>query len=252
MILCDEFMELRLVAAPHKKIRSHYRNGKPGFPARMAFLHPDVLPSFVEMQEACDWNIVLTDIWRASLVSLNRKYPDAKPMRRTVQPPAWSAHGYGFAIDIDTAPTLKRMKCSKRELDEFMAAHGFHCHRRDHRRGSEDFHFNGLVLPGQDWMRYASKTRTSPAVEQMIRATYGKYWRMTANQKQRCLKFLKLYPGEIDSVFGPWSKTAARSFQKAWRLRADGIIGPDTGRLLQFRCAELRCKPVNRLWTVTG
>jgi hypothetical protein len=249
----DVFMELELEALPIKQIRSHYRQGRPGFPARMGFMHPACVEAFIEMQEAAGWNIVLTDAWRAALMSLKRKYPEGKPMRRGTQPPAYSGHNYGFSIDIDTSATLKRMKMTKRQLDTFMREYGFVCHRLDHRRGSEDWHYNALVLgKGFDhWMKYAGR-RTSSAVERMIKETYGKHWKPTNKQIQRYMKFLKLYPGRIDGDMGPMSKTAVRAFQRAWKLAADGAPGPKTCRVLSFRCAELRNDLINDLWTVTG
>jgi hypothetical protein len=154
---------------------------------------------------------------------------------------------------VDVKRTLRRLRWTKRRLDEFMASFGFYCHRLDHKRGNEDWHYNGLVLPGADWFdTYATRTRSSPALEWMIVGTYGHYWRMTKKQQQRCLKFLHLYPGDIDGKFGKMSKTAARSFQRAWHLKTDGIIGKKSGRVLQFRCAELRNPLVQDLWTVTG
>lgn len=248
---CDEWMDLLLEALPHQKIRSSYRKGRPGFPSRLAFMHPDAVAAFVRMEEACGWRIVLTDAWRASLVSLNRRYPVGKPVRRTTQPPAWSGHNHGFSIDIDVDLTLKLTGWTKRELDVFMEGFGFYCHRRDHRRGSEDWHYNAIVLPGDDWMRHAGRV-TSPAVEAMMKAIYGRYWRMTVRQKQRSLKHLKLYPGAIDGVWGGWSKKAAVAFQRAWHLTPDGVVGARTGRLLAFRCAELRNPLVRDLWTVKG
>lgn len=249
----DTFMELKLAPLPRKKIRSHYKKGDFGFPSRMSFLHPKCAAAFVEMQMAAGWDIVLTDAWRAGAMSRKRKYPKGKPMRRSTKAPAHSGHNYGFSIDIDTAATMKRMKLSKKELDAFMARFGFVCHRKDHRRAIEDWHYNALVLGGgpERWLKESKWRRsTARSVEMMIREAYGDYWSPSTKQKQVYLKFLGMYSGKIDGDFGPKSKAAAREFQRQWHLKVDGVIGKKTSRVLAFRCAELKNAHVKDLWTV--
>lgn len=253
MRYCDFFMELKLARMPVEKVRSRYRRDRSaGFPVRLGFLHPEALVAFVAMQEACGWLIVLSDGWRAAIVSLEKKYPPGKPANKYSQFPAHSGHNFGYSIDVDVPATLRLTGWSKRELDDFMASFGFYCHRRDHKRGKEEWHYNALFIGAVDWMRYATATRTSQALERMVVGTYGDTWRVTQKQAQRGLKLLGLYPGEIDGKWGNWSKVAARSFQRAWHLKEDGVIGVKSGRVLQLRCAELRNPLVQDLWTVKG
>lgn len=243
-------MKLELVALDHENIRSSYRDGEAGFPARLAFLHPEAAGAFARMNEAAGGNIVLTDCWRSALISLQRKFPIDRPPRPGVQRPGLSAHNWGFAIDIDTAATLKRTAMTKARFDGFAAAFGWHCHRRDHKRGAEDWHFNALVMPG-DWTRIGSSS-TAPAVEAMIVATYGRHWTMTELDAQRALADEGFYAGELDGIWGAMSAAAAAAFQRAWRLKADGVVGALTGRLLALRAAEREQPLVAKLWTVTG
>lgn len=253
----DDFMPLALTPIPRQIIRSHYKDGEPGFPGRMSFLHPRCASAFGNMQAEAGWNIVLSDAWRAGAMSLKRKYPKypkKRPSSKGTQPPGYSGHNYGFSIDISVSMTLRRMGMNKKQLDAFMAEHGFICHRKDHRRTWEEWHYNALVLSeGPAYWLKASRWRLSTArsVEKMIEEAYGHYWRPSDKQKQRYLKFLKLYSGKIDGDFGPKSKAAARAFQKAWCLKVDGVVGPKTSRVLAFRCAELRNPHVKDLWTVT-
>lgn len=251
--LCEDFMDLSLARVPVELTRSAYRRDRsPGFPARLGFLHPEALQAFLGMQEQCGWKIVLSDCWRAVIISLVKKYPIAGPTNRYAQFPAHSGHNYGFSIDVDVTATLRLTGWTKRQLDEFMASFGWHCHRLDHKRGKEEWHYNALFIGAIDWMKFATKTRSSTALEKMIVGTYGDTWRLSRKQAQRALKFLGLYPGEVDGVWGTQSKVAARSFQRTWHLKPDGIIGTKSGRVLQLRCAEMRNPLVKDLWTVQG
>lgn len=251
---CDQFMRLDLVKLPYRRIPGIYGANKTQFAKRLAFMHPVCATSFLIMQEECSWNIVLSDAWRASLSSLHRKFPPGKPVRRGTQRPGYSGHNYGFSIDIAVTKTMRRMGFKrKRDLDEYMIEHYFFCHRQDHRRDREEWHYNSLVLGigPQKWLRYAGRS-TAGAVEAMIRAVYGTYWKPSKRQLQRNLKYVKLYHGEIDGKIGPLSNTAVRVFQGAWRLKADGVAGPRTCRTLAFRCAELRNPLIKSLWSVRG
>jgi len=232
-------MDLKLVGTPYKT-PSHYNGGLPGFPKRLGFLHSDVLNAFVEMQEASGWNIVLTDCWRSAATSLRRKYPKGKKMRKHVQPPGYSGHNYGFSIDVSVNLTLKKMGVSKKQLDTFMQAFGFYCHRKDHRIASECWHYNALVLGEgpEHWLKFASWRNTSGAVEAMIEETYGRFWSMSDRCVQIKLTRLGHYKGEIDGKFGKHSQSAAKAFQRAWHLKIDGDVGPRTGRVLSFVVAE--------------
>lgn len=56
---------------------------------------------------------------------------------------------------------------------------------------------------------------------------------------QRRLRALGLRPGTIDGFFGPQTSAAVEAFQRAARMRVDGIVGPQTRRALRKASAPL-------------
>lgn len=242
---------LDLVPLPYEKIPGNYGKAGTTFARRLAFMHPACAAKFLELEEATGWNIVVTDMWRASLSSLARKYPAGKPARPGTQPPAYSAHNYGFAIDIDVEKTMKRLVIKKPELDAIMAEHGFYCHRRDGKLEREAWHYNCVVVgdvPTQ-WLRFAGKKSTAGAVEAMIEALYGRFWALTeVIDAQAMLQRIGMYHGEIDGIAGPLTREAIKAFQRAWKLVVDGKLGPRTNRTLAFRAAELSSPALASLW----
>jgi len=77
--------------------------------------------------------------------------------------------------------------------------------------------------------------------EKMLAALYGDAWKLTKTTAQSCLAKLGFYHGEIDGAIGPQSKQAIAAFQRAWRLKADETLTPQTLRVLWFvaACADL-------------
>jgi N-acetylmuramoyl-L-alanine amidase len=55
---------------------------------------------------------------------------------------------------------------------------------------------------------------------------------------QRKLKYLKLYLGPIDGLFGEGVKIAVKTFQRQQGLAADGIVGLSTLESLGFLYIE--------------
>ena len=55
---------------------------------------------------------------------------------------------------------------------------------------------------------------------------------------QKKLKYLKLYLGPIDGLFGEGVKTAVKTFQRHQGLAADGIVGFSTLEALGFLYIE--------------
>lgn len=245
-------MKLLLEPLAYECIPGIYGRSGTGFPRRMAYLHPDAASLFAEMQDSMSWSVTLSDCWRSSVASLNRKWPPGRPMRPGTQPPAFSAHNYGLAIDIDVDRTLRVLGCSKEHLDVTMAKHHWFCHRRDHRRGREDWHYNCLGVGGhpQRLLMLASRRSTARAVEHAIVELYGRSWEMTPLELQQHLAAVRLYDGELDAIIGPLSISAIKAFQRAWHLKPDGDPGPRTRRTLAFRVAELECDLVNHYWNV--
>ncbi len=62
---------------------------------------------------------------------------------------------------------------------------------------------------------------------------------MTAKQHQCLLGCLGYYQGAMDGIWGPESRKAAREFQKAQGLTADGVIGKESEKALLRAIAQL-------------
>lgn len=241
---------LRLKRLDHTTIPGIYGSEKNLFPRRMSFLHPAAIEKFQELQHHTNNSIVLSDMWRSSTASLRRKYPRGRLPRRGVAKPAFSAHNYGLAIDVAVDATLTRTGFRTKEaLDIFMAQHGWFCHRPDHRRGREDWHYNFLGSNAKRLLRLRPPDRpTSDLVEAKIKSYYRRSWRTDTHTVQAALRVCGLYEGEVDGIAGPHTKAAMRAFQRALKLRQDGVVGPITARVLWYRAAELTCPALSFLW----
>ncbi len=158
--------------------------------------------------------------------------------RKGAQPPGWSGHNYGRSIDLDLKATMKNLGLrSKRELDEWMAARGWYCHRRDHRWRHECWHYNYLGPDGGGYLQDGDR-RTNAALQRLLKALYGEHWTLTAVEIQKALAQLRMYGGAIDGDIGPISRAAVRAFQRAWGLKVDGVPGKKTQRTLAYVTAE--------------
>lgn len=51
---------------------------------------------------------------------------------------------------------------------------------------------------------------------------------------QKLLRYGQFRPGPVDGIFGPKTEAGVKRFQKAYQLKADGIIGPKTWRKLLY------------------
>lgn len=208
-----------------------YGPTKDQLPARMRYLAPGAALSFEA--ELAD-HVIVSDMLRSPESSLR-----ARREKRGAQRPGYSGHNYGYSIDIAVAQTMKQLDLpAKRDLDEWMAKRGWHCHRRDHRCVSEEWHYNYF---GTDVGRFvrASDKRTSAGLERKIVKNYGRWWtKMSPQDAQRALQRLGLYDGDLDGKFGPLSREAARVFQRAWGLPATGKLDLTMRRTLAFVSAD--------------
>lgn len=199
-------------------------------PHRAALLHPMAARSFVDLYEASDRAIEVTDCFRTPQGSL-----DAMRSKRGVQPPGYSAHNYGLAVDLTIDEILRSPKWDYERILNFMAAYGWHCHRRDHRRGSEDWHFNWLGPKADAYLSlYPTRGWDAPA-EQRMQDIYGAEMKIPPSEIEERLSALGFRGTHVERV---------RAFQAKWGLVADGIAGPRTQRVLACVTAERVLKPI--------
>lgn len=228
-------LSLNLVSVPN--VLGIYGASKDVFPAKMARLHPDAAAAFAEAQKAAGVQIRVSDMFRTAEQSMM-----ARAQKAGVQPAGFSLHNYGIAIDIATDDVLKATKLNKAKLDAFMQEHGWYCHRKDGKRGFEDWHFNylGKGEAAAPFLKVsAGSTNTSAAGDAKIQSLYGEQLKLTPVEVQECLAHLKLYNGELDGLIGARSKEAIMAFQRTWRLQPSGQIDKKTERTLAYVSADI-------------
>ena len=212
-------------------------NGVAGrMPERTLYLEPAAADSFVA--NLLPW-VVVSDVLRSAESSLA-----AVRRGRGAQAPGFSAHNYGFAIDIDTKPTMKAGgHRNKAALDEAMERLGWFCHRRDHLLDSESWHYNFL---GVGYVVSPKSSRTSVDVEALIPRRYGADMAPSDAQCQAMLASLRMYSGAIDGDVGDLTREAVRVFQRAWaskRVTETGKLDAATRRTLAFVTASREVVP---------
>lgn len=213
-------------------------------PKRMRFMAPDVGPALLLLDKATG-GYIYTDMWRSADSSLA-----ARRVKRGVQRPGYSPHGFGFSVDLDLYAIMKEKKIKYGDILEVMKAHNWYCHRQDGAGPdeSEAWHFNYL---GDDPHKYLQHVDVNDhgtwasAVEARILERYGLDFVMSPVQIQSYLGQLKMYGGEVDgnsssSLF----REAVMVFQRAWDLDVDGVPGIMTQRTLAFVTATQQITPV--------
>jgi hypothetical protein len=226
------FMPLRLAVMKSDEVIGIYGKNKNIMPARALYLHPDAAKSY---REHLSEHVQISDMLRSAESSLN-----ARRRGRGAQRPGYSGHNFGLSIDLAVSKTIKRMGLkNKRALDGFMNERGWYCHRRDHKREFEEWHYNFF---GDEHDKYVRKTdrKTSAGIERKMTEVYGRWWhKMSATDAQRGLTRLGMYDGDLDGIFGPLSKEATRVFQRAWLLKnKDGKLDTMIKRTLAFVTAD--------------
>lgn len=190
-------------------------------PERALYLHPDAARAFAPLYRA---GFRFSDLFRSPESSL-----EAVKRGRGALPPGYSAHNYGLAFDLDVTHGMKLLGVKRKaDLDAYMAAAGWFCHRRDGKREHEEWHYNylgvGTVISG--------KVRTTAGyVEAAIVKLYGSELVTDDRTMQGQLKKLGLYGGALDGLLGPLSRQAINAFQRAWRLK-EGKADDRTRRTL--------------------
>jgi hypothetical protein len=210
--------------------------GPPGspLPGRMAFLHPDAAASLAAL-EAESGGLVYSDIYRDAMGSLT-----AHRAKAGVEPPGYSAHGYGLAFDLAVDESVERSGKSYEQLLALLQSHGWYCYCRDGQRGKEDWHFNWLGDRAANIMVQLELDNRRTwwfAAELNILALYPEVGhRMNPIEIQKALAELGLYRGAIDGNLGPLSTSAAVHFGAAWDTPPRGTVFE---RTLRFAAAKV-------------
>jgi len=224
-----------------------YGTGKGGvpagdyFPPSAALLHPDAVPAFLAVEAGTGKKLRCSDMFRSPEASLQ-----AMMTKSGVQPPGYSGHNFGFSIDVATDACLKSFGMTKQAFDEMMASYGWYCHRKDHQRGSEDWHFNhfGTGDAAAPWLAACAKSVvTSAGVEAKMVATYGASFQLSNVELQTLLQKLKMYGGDLDGDIGPRSQQAILAFERAWQLPMDGVADAKMMRTLATVASEQSVSP---------
>jgi len=227
-------IRLRVIAPDQVIADPECEYSKNILPARARFLAPDAASSW--LCGGLNEFVVTSDMRRAAESSLL-----AIRTKKGALPPGWSGHGFGECVDIGTKATAKNLGFPirsgwKRQLDDWMAARGWYCHRTDHLTNKEQHHYNFLGHKGGGFLRKGEPT-TGNALERKLQSLYT--FKLSKKDIQWDLKKLGFYSGEIDGIIGPLSKQAVKAFQRAWGLKSDGDPGPVTQRCLSFVAAEI-------------
>lgn len=227
---------LDLVQLPADKVRGVYTiGGVPGrMPARALYLHPLCAPRFLAMTPGV---ITVSDMFRSAESSLA-----AVKSGRGAQPPGFSAHNFGLAIDIDVRKAMRAlgMNGGKGGLDNWMRHWGFWCYRLDAKitdLHGESHHYHALSFDQPE----SGERTTAAAIQRRITSLYGHTWRdIDPTVAQAQLARLGLYRGDLDGNLGPISKAAVRVFRRGWGLGDSDKIDAKTFRTLVYVAAGRR------------
>lgn len=222
-----DVLTLELTALSNEDVRGIYGDNEDSMPLRCRFLNPAAAGAYLEMKDL----VVVSDMFRSPESSL-RAVRDG----RGAQPPAYSAHNFGLAIDLDIGRTMKAASVkTKAALDAELESRGWFCHRRDHEMEHEAWHYNFLGRGTQVGQQFRS---TAGWIEGRIGQMYGAFLDPDDTECQVALKKLRLYGGAIDGKIGPISQEAIRAFQRTWRLPKSGRLDTRTKRTLAYVAAE--------------
>lgn len=201
-------------------------------PKRMHYVYPPAAPALREVIRSVP-GIAFSDMLRDPIASL-----EARRTKRGVQRPGFSGHNYGISFDVDVDQTLAASMLSYPELVDQLVSCGWTPHRTDKKRGLEDWHFNYLGMG-------SSPPIGSRGPQLWIEQTYGNDLSGDDAWAQTMLAKLGYYKGEIDGDFGPLSRAALMSMEKAYDLVPDGILDSLAERTLAIASAEKFIVPVS-------
>lgn len=209
---------------------------KKEMPFRALFAHP-VLATAILSTEKDGFRLTYSDIFRDAKTSLARRREFvAKGGPQLAAKPGFSAHNFGFAVDLDVQKIMKDYSINKEHLDVLLRdKYSLYCHRRDHSLASECWHYNALGGGATALLQHSSKNSTSGAVEAFILSVYGKDFDITRDQCIQAIRALGFMPEKVDNAIT--EVAAIKKFQLFWDLQVDGILGPQCKRLLAYLTA---------------
>jgi hypothetical protein len=221
-------MKLYLSELEQDQVIGIYGPNKDRLANRMRFLHPDAAKSYLKMSE--EKLIKCSDMYRTFDASLKAH------LKKGAARPGYSGHNFGFSIDIDTRWVIKANHfADKKELDEWMASHGWYCHNPPgETRSKESWHFNYFGDEAEKYLavRTDAKRTWARPLEQKIQDVYGFWWdleKVTVEAVQSALADLKMYGGDIDGKRGEMTREAIQMFRTAWGLGQ----GADDARMVR-------------------
>lgn len=187
--------ELGVGAEPDKK----------RMPPTVALFEPEAADAFMEMQEACEFRMQFTDMYRSVLFQAKaRVRARGTKKHRLLAPPTKSGHNFAWSFDLAVRETLMSMRKSDRveiiqagqsrkALGDWMRQFGWTGIR------SESWHFNFLG--------------NFPTTVAKVDAKYGDAFRLSNRDVQRCLNQLLKFDGKdelvVDGILGKKSTAAA-------------------------------------------
>lgn len=207
-------------------------------PATVTWFEPDAAKAFMEMQEACEYLMQFTDLYRSVMFQIGARIKAKGSKKyRLLAPATKSGHNFAWSFDVAIRETLRDFRSSKdpelvaaganrASLGEWMKQFGWTGIR------SESWHFNFL-----------GEHRTTVA---KINAKYGDAMRLSNREVQQCLNSLLKddleEPLVIDGILGRKSDKAAmmaypkldlnRNDASAWSAWFRRVLGGATAKLV--------------------
>ncbi len=230
---------LQLAKVPSGAVRGIY-GANHVMPERALYVHPSAYAALISIAP----RVVCSDIFRSPESSL-----EAMQRKVGVQPPGYSHHNYGGAVDLAVRESMERGGFrTKVALDAFMLSAGFPPFNvRLGATGAESWHFSHI--PG--WVGPGGRN-TAPSAEAWIQIQYGAAFvafRDDIRAIQAALAKLGHYHGRIDGDWGPQSRTSLGMFQRALKVASyarvkgvadfsEGVADKVTCRVLAYCTAD--------------
>jgi len=199
--------------------------------ARLKYLAPDAAGSLIKLEKETG-GLIYTDLWRDPVSSLL-----ARRTRKATQLPGYSAHNFGFGIDLDIKTILDEKKIRYEDLLHLLKKRGWVCHRRDGSgTGVDADHFNFL---GATPNEYLLKCTMDPItwdlpVEERIFEMHREDFKLSTHQVQELLKKFGFYAGDASGTNDLYTRESVMAFQRAWDLIENGQVDATLCRVLAF------------------